>query len=183
MSLVKILAAAAIACAAASAAPLQAQIRVDVDLSERQLVVLDGEDVVRSFPIAIGQEGHETPRGSFEIDRIIWNPDWIPPDSEWAEDLERKEPGEPGNPMQAAKLYFKYPAYYIHGTNQSDSIGEAASHGCIRMYPEDVNTLAEIIQRAGGEGRSEDWFNRMRSSDTNMVEVDLPNPVAIEVHG
>ena len=52
--------------------------------------------------------------------------------------------------MQAVKIYFRAPYYFIHGTNDPDSIGEAASHGCLRMTPEDATSLAHRIERAGG---------------------------------
>ena len=52
--------------------------------------------------------------------------------------------------MQGVKIYFKAPYYYIHGTNAPGSIGEAASHGCIRMTAEDAVALAHRIERAGG---------------------------------
>jgi L,D-transpeptidase ErfK/SrfK len=48
------------------------------------------------------------------------------------------------------KIYFKAPYYFIHGTNDPDSMGEAASHGCIRMVPDDAVALARRIQEAGG---------------------------------
>jgi lipoprotein-anchoring transpeptidase ErfK/SrfK len=52
--------------------------------------------------------------------------------------------------MQGVKIYFKAPYYFIHGTNDPDSMGEAASHGCIRMVPDDAVALARRIQEAGG---------------------------------
>ena len=52
--------------------------------------------------------------------------------------------------MQGVKIYFRAPYYYIHGTNNPGSIGEAASHGCIRMTEEDAVALARRIERAGG---------------------------------
>jgi lipoprotein-anchoring transpeptidase ErfK/SrfK len=52
--------------------------------------------------------------------------------------------------MQGVKIYFEAPYYFIHGTNNPDSIGEAASHGCIRMDPDDAVSLAHQIEDAGG---------------------------------
>jgi lipoprotein-anchoring transpeptidase ErfK/SrfK len=52
--------------------------------------------------------------------------------------------------MQGVKIYFLAPDFYIHGTNDPDSIGEAASHGCIRMTVCDAIRLARRIERAGG---------------------------------
>ena len=52
--------------------------------------------------------------------------------------------------MQGVKIYFQAPYYFIHGTNDPGSIGEAASHGCIRMDPDDAVALAKRIESAGG---------------------------------
>jgi lipoprotein-anchoring transpeptidase ErfK/SrfK len=52
--------------------------------------------------------------------------------------------------MQGVKIYFNPPYYFIHGTNDPGSIGEAASHGCIRMTEDDAVSLARRIQEAGG---------------------------------
>ncbi|HEY7233847.1 MAG TPA: L,D-transpeptidase family protein, partial [Gemmatimonadaceae bacterium] len=73
-----------------------------------------------------------------------------PPDVDWARDETYQPPGAPANPMQGVKIYFRAPDYFIHGTNDPDSIGEAASHGCIRMNVSDAIHLARRIIRAGG---------------------------------
>jgi murein L,D-transpeptidase YcbB/YkuD len=164
-----------------SASLLAAQARLVVDLSERELYVYSGGDLVNTFPVAIGTEAHPTPGGEFTIDRIIWNPTWVPPDSEWARGETRKEPGDPDNPMQGAKLYFRHPAYYIHGTNAPASLGERASHGCVRMSPADVENLAEWVQKRGGADRGEAWFREVRASDTDLREVTLPDPVPLTI--
>jgi lipoprotein-anchoring transpeptidase ErfK/SrfK len=52
--------------------------------------------------------------------------------------------------MQGVKIYFRAPDYFIHGTNDPESIGEAASHGCVRMTARDAMRLARRIERAGG---------------------------------
>ena len=165
-----------------AAAPASAPLRLEVDLSERKLYVHHGSTTIDTFDVAIGQPGHRTPTGEYSIDRIIWNPRWVPPDSEWAKGEERKEPGDPANPMQGAKLFFRYPAYYIHGTNAPASIGEAASHGCIRMWPDEVERLARMVQQHGGEPRDDTWYEAMIRSDKNREAVRLSEPVPITIH-
>ncbi|HEY9230300.1 MAG TPA: L,D-transpeptidase [Gemmatimonadaceae bacterium] len=124
--------------------------RIAVSLSARQLKVIEGGDVVQTYGIAIGRPSHPTPTGSFRTGVIDWNPSWTPPPSDWARNKEYQPPGSPDNPMQGVKIYFRAPYYFIHGTNNPGSIGEAASHGCIRMTAEDATALARRIQRAGG---------------------------------
>lgn len=120
-----------------------------VDLSERVLEVLEDGDVVQSYGVAIGLPSHPTPTGTFWTGRIDWNPAWTPPNSEWARDEVPREPGDPANPMQGVKIYFKYPTYFIHGTNAPSSIGSAASHGCLRMETSEAKALARRIQKHG----------------------------------
>jgi lipoprotein-anchoring transpeptidase ErfK/SrfK len=128
----------------------QGGMRLEVNLSARELKVLDDDKVVSTYGIAIGRPSHPTPTGTFRTGDIIWNPGWNPPPTAWARDKEPQAPGSPSNPMQGVKIYFDAPYYFIHGTNNPGSIGEAASHGCIRMAPEDATNLAHQIERAGG---------------------------------
>jgi len=121
-----------------------------VSLSGRELSVLQGGKVVKTFPVAVGRPSHPTPTGRFQTGRIEWNPRWVPPPREWAKGLKTREPGDPRNPMQGVKIYFREPWYYIHGTNDPGSIGKAASRGCIRMRTDDAKELARRIQRNGG---------------------------------
>jgi lipoprotein-anchoring transpeptidase ErfK/SrfK len=125
-------------------------IRLAVSLSERQLKVVSNGDVVATYGIAVGRPSHPTPTGSFETGDIVWNPAWTPPPVGWARDRHYEPPGAAANPMQGVKIYFQAPYYFIHGTNDPGSIGEAASHGCIRMDPDDATALAHRIERAGG---------------------------------
>lgn len=155
--------------------------RLEVDVSERTLYVYLAGELMNTFPVAVGSEEHPTPRGSFTIDRIIWNPGWIPPEEGWAADEEEKAPDDPDNPMVGAKLFFEYPDYYIHGTHAAETIGEAASHGCIRMPPGSVIELAKFVQAQGGEGRDEGWFERVAADDGTDHEVRLPTPIPIEI--
>lgn len=160
-----------------------ASVRLEVDLSERTLSVYHGGELMNQFDVAVGEPEHPTPEGSFGIDRIIWNPDWVPPNVEWAEDETRTAPDDPDNPMVGAKLFFKYPDYYIHGTDAPHTLGSAASHGCIRMNPADVKNLGEFVQEHGGESRSDAWYERVQRNDHSKHEVTLPDPVSLKIHG
>ena len=127
-----------------------APIRLVVSLSERELRVVERGETIATYGVAVGRKGHRTPTGSFRTGDIEWNPSWTPPPVKWAENKKYQPPGSPANPMQAVKIYFQAPYYFIHGTNNPESIGEAASHGCIRMIPDDARELARRIERAGG---------------------------------
>jgi L,D-transpeptidase ErfK/SrfK len=135
------------------AGDLVAQTSIRVDLSERQMSLIEDGDVVETYGVAVGRPSNPTPQGSFRTGRIVWNPGWIPPNSEWAKDEIPRAPGDPKNPMRGVKIYFRAPAYFIHGTNDPDSIGAAASRGCIRMREGDAKAVANWIEEQGGSVR------------------------------
>jgi murein L,D-transpeptidase YcbB/YkuD len=136
--------AAALALTLASASTSAAQLRIDINIPANRLQVLDGDSVLRTYRVSVGLPGHDTPDGEFTIGRAEWNPSWRPPEGrEWARDARFTPPG-PTNPMGRVKLFFA-PLYYIHGTPDSASIGQAASHGCIRMRNRDVIALARLL--------------------------------------
>ena len=154
---------------------------VTVDLSDRMLYVLRGDEVVREYRVAIGQSEHPTPTGSFNVRRLIWNPRWVPPDAAWARNRRPREPGDPRNPMGRVKIFFRAPDYYIHGTHEEDSLGQAESHGCIRMRNADVIELARMVMENGGEPRSPGWFQRVINRVRHTQDVRLSQPVPLSV--
>ena len=97
---------------------------------------------VRSYPIAVGQAGLETPAGLYKIQNKAVNPAWTVPNSPWAGSLAgRVIPGGTAeNPLKSRWLGV-YDGVGVHGTADRGSIGSNASHGCIRMLIEDVEVL------------------------------------------
>ncbi|MGH7618996.1 MAG: L,D-transpeptidase, partial [Gemmatimonadaceae bacterium] len=71
--------------------------------------------------------------------------------------------------------------YYIHGTNEPESVGDAASHGCLRMDPSDAANLARFLMDHGGASRPEEWFDRVLNNRdaTETVVLDAPVNLAI----
>ena len=154
---------------------------ITVDLSDRKLYVTEGGETVREYSVAIGQRRHPTPTGAFSVRRMVWNPRWVPPDAEWAKEKRAREPGDPRNPMGRVKIFFRAPDYYIHGTRETDSLGQAESHGCIRMRNDDVIELARMVMENGGERRDPGWFQRVINRVRSTQEVRLSNPVPMRV--
>ena len=98
---------------------------------------------VKSFPIGTGQDAWSTPLGSTQVIRKKKNPIWFVPKSIRKEQPELPEiilPG-PDNPLGQHALYLGWQSYLIHGTNIPWGVGRRVSHGCIRMYPEDISWL------------------------------------------
>jgi lipoprotein-anchoring transpeptidase ErfK/SrfK len=90
---------------------------LEASLSTRKLTVRRDGEIVKQYDIAVGKDRHPTPTGEFMIQKIVWNPAWIPPDTKWAQGKTPKAPGHPANPMRLVKIFWKEPDYYIHGTD------------------------------------------------------------------
>ncbi len=88
---------------------------------------------VKSYKIAVGQAGLETPAGIYHVQNKTVNPSWHVPDSAWAGELAGQViPPGPENPIKARWMGI-FDGAGIHGTSDVGSLGTAASHGCIRM--------------------------------------------------
>jgi L,D-transpeptidase ErfK/SrfK len=108
--------------------------------------------VVYTFPIGIGKVGMATPQGRTRITRMAKNPSWRPGPGVRAEYRANGEilpavvkPG-PDNPLGTRAMYLGWPAYLIHGTNKPAGIGLRSSAGCIRLFPEDVEFLYDMVK-------------------------------------
>jgi lipoprotein-anchoring transpeptidase ErfK/SrfK len=101
----------------------------------------------KTYGIAVGQVGLETPAGLYNIQNKAINPAWHVPNSDWAGSLAGQviPGGTPQNPLKARWMGI-YNGAGIHGTDATGSIGTAASHGCIRMYMRDVEWLFERVR-------------------------------------
>lgn len=111
------------------------------------------QPVVWSFPVSIGKMDWNTPLGRTSIVSKAKDAPWIPPKSVREEHEKRGEPlpaivpGGPDNPMGRYKMALGIPggAYLIHGTNRPAGIGMQVTHGCMRLYPEDIETLYGMV--------------------------------------
>jgi lipoprotein-anchoring transpeptidase ErfK/SrfK len=159
-----------------------AELRLEVNLTTRQLTVFRGGQPAETHPVAVGSSEWPTPTGEWTIGQVVFNPRWVPPDEAWAEDESVKEPGDPENPLGHAQLVYS-PPNSIHGTNEPESLGQAVSHGSIRVSNEVAVQLARQVMEAGGAQRDEGFFQRVQSNRTQREEVSIPNPVPIRVIG
>lgn len=107
--------------------------------------------IVYTFPIGIGRVGWATPVGSTRITRMAKNPSWRPGPGVRREHRENGEilpavvPAGPDNPLGTRAMYLGWAGYLIHGTNKPAGVGLRSSHGCIRLFPEDVEFLYDLV--------------------------------------
>jgi lipoprotein-anchoring transpeptidase ErfK/SrfK len=100
----------------------------------------------KTYKIAVGQAGMDTPAGEYKIENKAENPAWHVPDSEWAGKLRGEiiPPDDPRNPIEARWMAI-YDGAGIHGTEAINSLGTRASHGCVRMAIPDVIELYDQV--------------------------------------
>jgi L,D-transpeptidase ErfK/SrfK len=104
---------------------------------------------VRTFPIGIGSEGNDTPTGQFTVTQKIIRPSWHVPKSILQEKpyLPKVVPPGPENPLGSHAMRLSLPGVLIHGTNKPWGVGRRVSHGCIRIYPEDIEALFPSVKK------------------------------------
>ncbi len=121
---------------------------VVINLAEMRLYAfVNGDKAPAHFPLGIGRDGLETPAGSTEIKRKVKGPVWFPTARMREEDPDLPKSIGPGadNPLGSHALYLAWPQYLIHGTNKPFGIGRRVSSGCMRMYPEGIAALYDLV--------------------------------------
>ncbi len=106
---------------------------------------------VATHPISIGRQQWTTPHGATKIVAKVKDPNWYPPESireehaAQGDPLPEVVPAGPDNPLGAYKMRLGLPGYLIHGTNKPYGIGMRVTHGCVRMYPKDVEQIFNSV--------------------------------------
>ena len=111
--------------------------------------------------------------------KIVWNPWWIPPQSEWAKDDKPTPPG-PYNPLGPVKMKLGG-GIMFHGTNKPNSVGRAASHGCMRMKSEDAKELAWYIQTQMTEETDLLLLDEYKAKPRKSFHVNLDVQVPVNI--
>ena len=108
----------------------------------------DGQTMVSTYPISIGRMDWATPIGRWSVQSKQKDPTWYPPESvrkehieDGREPVDKVVPPGPDNPLGSYAMRLTASGYLIHGTNRPVGIGMQVTHGCIRMYPEDIEWL------------------------------------------
>ncbi len=112
----------------------------------------DTPPTVITYPVGLGRDDWRTPTGKFKIQEKTVDPPWVIPDSIREERIREKgrtekmiPGGDPENPLGHYRMRLTLPLYGIHGTNIAWGVGMEISHGCIRLYPEDIERLFPLV--------------------------------------
>lgn len=108
--------------------------------------------IVHTYPVGLGRDDRRTPRGKFTVRSKSENPTWVIPPSIREEHIRERGDsrtsipgGDPDNPLGKYRLGLSIPRYAIHGTNIAWGVGMQVSHGCARLYPEDIAQLFPLV--------------------------------------
>lgn len=151
---------------------------VEVQIPQRKLILAKGDHIIKAFPVAVGQPIYPSPVGVRAIDSVVWNPWWNPPkESDWVEDPTPIAPRMPDNPLGEIKMPLGH-AYLIHGTKAVSSIGQWASHGCIRMLFEDIFGLVQLLLTEYSDVSAIDEMEKANKDPhtefTTRLKLDVP---------
>jgi L,D-transpeptidase ErfK/SrfK len=112
-----------------------------------------GPQLVSTYPVGLGRDDWRTPQGKFKVIGKTENPIWVIPESIRKERIQEKgfseesvAGGDPENPLGKYRLELSMPDYRIHGTNIPWGVGMQVSHGCVRLYPEDIQQLFGMVK-------------------------------------
>jgi L,D-transpeptidase ErfK/SrfK len=152
--------------------------------------------VVLTYPMSIGRMDWETPIGLTRIVSKVRNPPWYPPDSvrkeheEEGRPLPRVVPPGPDNPLgrHAMRLGLSSGAYLIHGTNRPAGVGMQVTHGCVRMFPEDIEFLFDQVSinsevRIINEPVKMGWDGEQLHLEVHRTLEVVPAPVDEDLDG
>ncbi|PCH57798.1 MAG: hypothetical protein COC15_00340 [Legionellales bacterium] len=157
-----------------------------VNLPEMRLYYFHpNKRAVSTFPIGIGRTNWTTPLGATRITEKKKNPDWTPPKSirkvyeAKGKFLPAVVPAGPNNPLGDYALRLGIPGYLIHGTNMPKSVGMRSSSGCIRMFPEDIAALFNMVRVGTKVQIIHDAYKIGSLNDTLYLEAHDPLPEEI----
>lgn len=139
-----------------------------------------GQKLVSTYPVGIGREDRQTPVGRSQVIMKLKDPAWYPDKAVQADYAAKGKvlpavvPPGPENPLGQYALQLDIPGYLIHGTNRPDGIGMRVSRGCVRLYPEDIETLVARVPKWTGVTIVDQPVKVGLNGGDLLIEVDPP---------
>ncbi len=157
----------------------QPDIRITVNIPAFQLTLWQNGKEVKTYEIGIGRNEFRLPDGLRHATQVVFNPDWIPPDSSWVEEHdvvpgERVEADDPRNPLGKIKVPLGN-GILIHQAFKPSDIGHLVSHGCIRLPLNDLYDLVDRIIAARSLPVTRQQLEHSKASkDRFVIKLDAP---------
>ena len=156
-------------------------VRITVNVPAFRMTLWQGDKEVKSNYVGVGLKKFPIPIGMRSADKIILNPDWVPPNSAWVRKSENVEPYEripaddPNNPLGKIKIPLGQ-AYLLHEAQSRSDIGNLVSHGCIRVMRDDLFAVTEMIAKALNLSASDQIAAARESKDRSVIKLgdDIP---------
>jgi len=164
-------------CAAWAETASKTELLLYLNLPSRTLMLYQGGQEVAHYEVGIGKPSDPTPTGHYQIHSVIFNPNWYNGAIVGTAQQRRTPPG-PGNPMGKAKIHFSK-NYYLHGTPHPWSVGQAISHGCLRLENRDVLDLARRLMADNAPVDFASVEQTLDAAPPEPREVALNHPVAM----
>ena len=152
---------------------------VVINVPAGALTLLQGGQAVATYPVTVGTPSYPTPMGEFTLQRAIWNPWWHPPNRGWTRGRGPQAPG-PNNAMGRVKIYFK-PLYFLHGTAETEQLGEPASHGCVRLANDDIIDLARRLHVHATPDLDPRVLDALAANPGKTREIRFDQPVPLRI--
>jgi hypothetical protein len=166
--------------------PGEPNIRVTLNVPSFRLTLWQNGKEVKSYFVGVGMKDYPIYIGNREANEIIWNPQWIPPASDWVSEKKGVRAGEvikasdPRNPLGKLKIPLG-DRYLIHQAANATDVGNLVSHGCVRMLRSDLYDLAEKIILAQGAPVSPKRIEAAKRNSRTLT-VNLEEPVPIDIN-
>lgn len=161
-------------------------IEITVDVPAFRLTLWQDGREIKTYRIGVGQKEYPIIIGEREATEMIWNPAWIPPDSDWVAGHKGVKPGDiirasdPRNPIGKLKIPLGG-GYLIHQAQGPGDLGHLVSHGCVRMLRADLLDLAAQINAAYGRPVSAKQVARALTSKRTLV-ARLDPPLSVDIN-
>jgi hypothetical protein len=166
----------------AALVPGDGNLKITINVPSFQMTLWQNGKEVKSYPIGVGLKDYPIYIGLREASQLIWNPTWIPPDSDWVAEGLRGQvilPTDPRNPLGKMKIPLGY-GYLIHQAKGAQDLGNLVSHGCVRVLRDDLYDLSEkIIAARQVEISPAEIASAKRTKKTLVAELGAPIPVEL----
>lgn len=163
----------------------EGDVKITLNVPSFQMTLWQDGKEVKQYNVGVGMKEYPIIIGLREAKQVIWNPDWVPPDSDWVAESPKVKVGEvvkasdPRNPLGKVKIPLGF-GYLIHQAKGVGDLGSLVSHGCVRVLRPDLYDLSEKIAAAYDYPVSRMQIEMAkRTKNTVVAELEKPLPVEI----